>query len=584
MIDELEALGYGSDILPVPTVERDQTAADPDDEVMRILHVVGKAAAHDRNGTLEFIEAVAGLRYRTHVTLVTQEQDLPRRIRPGRNVTLDVITGGVASRWDLYANQHMLVLPRKYGGLCLDRDSRVSRPGGERTRIADLSVGDAVMDASEVPTVVTAKAIRTVDRHVEISLRGRVLRSSTDHLHLAASSPEPSLLREVKAEEVTVGEWMFVPRPADAGITSVSVGPKPVVRALRFWPEETELDEGWARLIGLWLAEGHRGRYSRTGRDRPESVVVWSFGERDRYLADEVQALLAERGINSHAVWNWPPGHFQGKPCATNGRCVQVKARSVWLNEFLDVLGVGSGAWGKRAPDLAAHLAPTLIGAWLDGDGCTNGRHISGFSRSTEMISDLWRLAAKAGVSAGISDQGQSLDFSGPWLDEVAGWTTRHRDVPERRAAQPSATARVVEGGWMIKVRAVSMIDEPLDVVAIETESGRYVAEDILTHNCLPALEAMACGLTVLMPDCSPNFIWPGPRVTARKGRVFRSPFGKVQTFSVHPLDLISTIDRLAQKRDRLRDEMDEAVEWAINNRWCEVRPRLYDPLLEEMA
>jgi glycosyltransferase involved in cell wall biosynthesis len=218
MIDELEALGYGSDILPVPTVERDQTAADPDDEVMRILHVVGKAAAHDRNGTLEFIEAVAGLRYRTHVTLVTQEQDLPRRIRPGRNVTLDVVTGGVESRWDLYANQHMLVLPRKYGGLSL------------------------------------------------------------------------------------------------------------------------------------------------------------------------------------------------------------------------------------------------------------------------------------------------------------------------------------------------------------------------------PTLEAMACGLTVLMPDCSPNFIWPGPRVTARKGRVFRSPFGKVQTFAVHPLDLISTIDRLAQKRDRLRDEMDEAVSFAAYNTWAEVAPRLYDPLLEEMS
>lgn len=217
MIDELETLGYGNEILPVPTVERDQTAADPEDGVFRVLHVVGKMAAHDRNGTMEFIEAVAGLRYRTHVTLVTQEQQL-RRVRPGRNVTLDVVTGGVADRWDLYANQHMLVLPRKYGGLSL------------------------------------------------------------------------------------------------------------------------------------------------------------------------------------------------------------------------------------------------------------------------------------------------------------------------------------------------------------------------------PALEAMACGLTVLMPDCSPNEIWPGPRVPARKGRIFRSPFGKVQTYGVHPIDLVATIDRLAKNRDQLAAEMDEAASWASWNSWSALGPALYDPLLEGMS
>lgn len=106
--------------LPVPAVQRPHVAADPNDDVLRVLHVAGKHAANDRNGTSEFIEAVRGLRQRIHVTLVTQEQSLFRRPKPSnRNVTVEVITGGVEDRWSMYENQHVLVLPRKYGGLSL---------------------------------------------------------------------------------------------------------------------------------------------------------------------------------------------------------------------------------------------------------------------------------------------------------------------------------------------------------------------------------------------------------------------------------------------------------------------------------
>jgi len=88
----------------------------------------------------------------------------------------------------------------------------------------------------------------------------------------------------------------------------------------------------------------------------------------------------------------------------------------------------------------------------------------------------------------------------------------------------------------------------------------------------------------VLMPDCSPNHIWPGPRVAARKGRVFKSPFGKIQTYSTHPIDLTHQIDQLAKHRDRLADEMEQAARWADLNSWEALRPRCYDPLFEEMC
>ncbi len=115
MIDELP----GDTILPVPVVERPNVAAGPEEETLRVLHVAGKTAASDRNGTVEFIEAIPWMRGRIHVTIVTQEQRLPLTPRPKGSVTVDVITGGVEDRWSMYEDQHLVVLPRKYGGLCL---------------------------------------------------------------------------------------------------------------------------------------------------------------------------------------------------------------------------------------------------------------------------------------------------------------------------------------------------------------------------------------------------------------------------------------------------------------------------------
>lgn len=105
--------------LPVPCVERPQTVADPDERTLNVLHVIGKMAANDRNGSLDFIEALPSLRGPTKVRIAVQGDSLPRKVRCGSNVELEVITGSVADRWDLFADCHVLTMPRKYGGLCL---------------------------------------------------------------------------------------------------------------------------------------------------------------------------------------------------------------------------------------------------------------------------------------------------------------------------------------------------------------------------------------------------------------------------------------------------------------------------------
>lgn len=112
----------GGPVLPVPAPNeypKDIAAATFDDETLRVLHVAGHRAIGDRNGTDLVIEALANIRAKVHVTIIGQDGWLPELNRIGKQVTIELNDRGVEDRWDLYKNQHVTLLPRRYGGLCL---------------------------------------------------------------------------------------------------------------------------------------------------------------------------------------------------------------------------------------------------------------------------------------------------------------------------------------------------------------------------------------------------------------------------------------------------------------------------------
>jgi hypothetical protein len=114
-------------LLPVPAPPVDESdMADPEDETLRVLHVSGHAALGDRNGTKIFAEVGKLLGTKVHITVTSQDGAIPE-IHPGRNVTVECLYSGVEDRWDLYKNQHIIVLPRRYGGLCLPAIEACSR-------------------------------------------------------------------------------------------------------------------------------------------------------------------------------------------------------------------------------------------------------------------------------------------------------------------------------------------------------------------------------------------------------------------------------------------------------------------------
>ena len=113
---------------PVPT-NRKNIPFRKIDKVETIIHIIGRPTAGDRNGTMEFLEAIKtiGNEYKYIVYLQPPRDSRARQFfEPVRQkieetqkmVDIEIKTD-LPKYTDLYKDGDILVLPRKYGGLCL---------------------------------------------------------------------------------------------------------------------------------------------------------------------------------------------------------------------------------------------------------------------------------------------------------------------------------------------------------------------------------------------------------------------------------------------------------------------------------
>ena len=102
-------------IVPVPVDDDAEfTAAHPDASAnLRVVHIAGNGAMADRNGTTICLDAMR--RVPTGVQLDVYSQTNVPKTHHMRIRTLKP----VANRWKMFEGQHALLIPRRYGGLCL---------------------------------------------------------------------------------------------------------------------------------------------------------------------------------------------------------------------------------------------------------------------------------------------------------------------------------------------------------------------------------------------------------------------------------------------------------------------------------
>jgi glycosyltransferase involved in cell wall biosynthesis len=111
-------------LLPVP-VATEHFTPQAADRATNFLHVVGRPAIHDRAGTADLLLALESVHTDITVTITCQEPGYVHSligadgIKLPDNVELIVADGDVDNYWDLYTGHHVLVSPRRFGGLSL---------------------------------------------------------------------------------------------------------------------------------------------------------------------------------------------------------------------------------------------------------------------------------------------------------------------------------------------------------------------------------------------------------------------------------------------------------------------------------
>jgi glycosyltransferase involved in cell wall biosynthesis len=121
--------------LPVP-INRDAIKFRESSKLKTFVHIIGRPAVYDRNGTLAFLEAAKRLgdmfNYIIYMQRPTDEKTrrmfmpIDKKIREAQRLLPIKVIQNVANYADMYSEGEVLVMPRKYGGLCLPMNEALS--------------------------------------------------------------------------------------------------------------------------------------------------------------------------------------------------------------------------------------------------------------------------------------------------------------------------------------------------------------------------------------------------------------------------------------------------------------------------
>jgi glycosyltransferase involved in cell wall biosynthesis len=124
-LEDVRALGTTTVELPMPV--DDTLKPHTIEQARHFFHIAGRPAANDRNGTLTFIKAariaarsIQGLSFTLYCQTPTKEIRAALQGSPVRLVE------HVENPADMYAQGDVMVLPRRYGGLCLPLNEAIA--------------------------------------------------------------------------------------------------------------------------------------------------------------------------------------------------------------------------------------------------------------------------------------------------------------------------------------------------------------------------------------------------------------------------------------------------------------------------
>lgn len=113
-LDKLPGWGVPTKFIPVP-INRERFPFKQRTQARTFLHIAGHSTYEDRNGTLTVLQAMQYVKD-TNVKLTVRSQYALPEINDYR---INVQYKDLLNYWELYNDEDVLLLPRKYGGLSL---------------------------------------------------------------------------------------------------------------------------------------------------------------------------------------------------------------------------------------------------------------------------------------------------------------------------------------------------------------------------------------------------------------------------------------------------------------------------------
>lgn len=184
--------------MPVPMPDHPKTCANPHEGPLKVYHIAGKRAFADRNGTDIVINALRVLNKSIRVNMHGLEHSLPE-IEPVMNLDVNVEKVGVPDLWDMHTDQHILVMPRRYGGLCLPALEAASR--GIAVMMPECSPNDELS---------TMRIVGNPGRHIRVAC-GQIPTVDIHHYALAQEINQYVTDRALLAEKMQMA-YDRVPR------------------------------------------------------------------------------------------------------------------------------------------------------------------------------------------------------------------------------------------------------------------------------------------------------------------------------------------------------------------------------------
>jgi hypothetical protein len=248
-----------------------------------------------------------------------------------------------------------------YGGFsyCLPPDEQVWLPNGESVSIKNIKPGDRVLTGKGYNrTVAEVYKRKHVGEILSLKIHG-----IPDNIKL---TPEhPMLVKKrgwIPCGNIQIGDYIKMTYPIK------TYDPR---RNGRRYTED------WAKLVGLYLAEGHTTKYHTT----------LAFHSKEKDLRDETQRILSK---------------IYGKCGATrvkgNSAFVRICSKEI-AQELRDECGYY--AWGKKLKGiyltLPLHVQREILLWWLKGDGHRSKYAFTGYTTSETLYRQMFIIALRLG-------------------------------------------------------------------------------------------------------------------------------------------------------------------------------------------